>query len=229
MGNPANSEENMGTRQDQIALKYLDLARVEIQDRMSSSNKTLILYVGGVGGIVAWMYQVTLAATHPLSLRTLVFCAGVVISFLSFAASWIIFHNERMVNALARYQTLVLAPYLDSVLPSVKGWESSTQLSKTDTGMRTYWAVAVPTVILIGPSIIFMVGMFYDNAHLVWPATCAQWACFAGTLTLAVVAFYFSFDTVVDRNKLRREESERRARAEAKAAAHAAAANDEIS
>jgi hypothetical protein len=193
-----------GPRQDQIALKYLEIARAEILDRMKSSNQTLTLYVGGIGAIVGWMFQVTTVAQKPVPLRSVVFPMGVVVGFLAFAASWIIFHNERMVNALARYQKKELAPYLHSVLP-VTGWESSDQLHGTDNKVPIYITMLVQAAILIGPVFVFLVGMLYNGAHWCMPNTTGQWAGFAIALALAIMSSVLSSYTITQRRVLRGE------------------------
>jgi len=195
--------EQIGSRQDQIALKYLDLARAEISDRMKVANQTLIVYVGGVGAIVGWMYQASIAPqTHTVQLSTLLFPIGVVVAFLSFAASWIIFHNERMVNALARYQKNTLAPYFKLVSRDLIAWESSDALHKTDSGLRTIATTTlVQAILIIGPNVIFVVAML----RMTQPQASLEEFCIILTIALTSLAFWFSSATIYQRRKLRME------------------------
>src|ERR1700722_9674487 len=150
-----------GEHQVQVALKYLDIARAEILDRMKGSNQILSVYVAGVGAITAWMYQATIGSDKHASMRSLVFPTGVVVAFLALAATWIIFHNERMVNALARYQKEELAPYLKSVAPGMTMWEASDALHDTDNRLPIAATIIVQGILVIGPSAVFLCAMLY--------------------------------------------------------------------
>jgi hypothetical protein len=205
----------VGGRQDQIALKYLDLARAEILDRMKASNQTLIVYVGGVGAIVGWMYQATIASKDHANMRTLVFPTGVIVAFLALAATWIIFHNERMVNALARYQKTVLAPYFKSVAPGMIAWESSDALHDTDDRLAIAATIIVQAILVIGPSFVFLGTMLYF--YIVHPVASPRpqvllerWAIrLAACLTF--LAIIFTGFTIWHRQKLRNEPRDLRA------------------
>ena len=202
--------EEIGARRDQVALKYLDLARAEIQDRMKSSNQTLIVYVGGVGAIAGWMYQATIGSKSHANMRTLAFPTGVVVAFLALAATWIIFHNERMVNALARYQKQVLAPYLKSVAPDMVLWESSVALRCTDKGFTIVMTIIVQAILVIGPSLVFLGSMLYFIACPGVPPTVAPWmglSCILLTAMLTGLAIYFTVLTIRHRKELRQEDA----------------------
>jgi hypothetical protein len=144
----------------EVALKYFDFARAEILNRTKSSNDTLIVYAGAVGAILAWLYKASVDAPNcsqsVLLVRAdLFFPTMVVISFLSLVASWIIYQNEAMISALAKYQKNILAK-------SVKGecekcpqtWEDSDELLAADGRLFTFWSTVVYALLVVGPSIL---------------------------------------------------------------------------
>jgi hypothetical protein len=202
--------EKIDARRDQVALKYLDIARAEILDRMKVSNQTLIVYVGGVGAIAGWMYQATIGSKEHANMRTLAFPTGVVVAFLALAATWIIFHNERMVNALARYQKKDLAPYFKSVAPRMVPWESSDALHDTDKGLAIVMTIVVQAILVIGPSLVSLGTMLYFIAHpsaLPLPAleTRLEWPCIVLTASFTGLDILFTGLTIWQRHKLRKE------------------------
>jgi hypothetical protein len=143
-----------------IALKYLDLARAEILYRIKSSNDTLIAYAGASGAIVAWLYKANSdiqgqASWDAVSLNRfseLLFPAGVVISFLSLVASWIVFHNERMVTALANYQRNELEPFLSE--NEIISWECSRSLRDGDPRGLSLLTSLIYASLLVGPGFV---------------------------------------------------------------------------
>ena len=200
--------EESDKRQDEFALKYLDMARSEILDRMKLSNQTLTVYVGAVGAIAAWMYQASIGSEHLANLRALAFPTGVVVAFLALAATWIIFHNERMVNALALYQKKELAEYLTEVAPRVTPWEASKALHCSDGGFGILITILVQGILVIGPNLVFLGAMRYLIGHPEAPPTFetplerpAIWL--TGGLTM--VAIFLTCLTILDRRKLRHE------------------------
>jgi hypothetical protein len=142
-----------------VALKYLELARAEILYRVKSSNDTLTVYAGAVGAISAWVYK----SYHDLeaasrsngatpAIPPSVLSAGLVVSFLALVASWIVFHNERMVTSLAKYQREELNTDLRAA--GATPWECSESLRSGDRRALSLVTSLVYGAMVVGPSAV---------------------------------------------------------------------------
>jgi hypothetical protein len=168
-----------------IALKYLDLARSEILERQKLGYQILIAYTGAVGVIGAWMYgklpavpasQVPVGgvaigqvvgsqiAASQLSIGPVPI--ALVVAFLAFVASWIIYDNELMITALAKYQRKAMADYFERVLPDIKLWEGSDELKAAASRRHSSLHYFFQGVVLVLPALI-AVGLQrkYDFHH----------------------------------------------------------------
>ena len=114
-----------------------------------------------------------------------------------------------MVNALARYQKTVLAPYFKSVAPRMIAWESSDALHQTDSGLATIaTTIIVQAILVIGPSLVLLSAMLYFIAHPVGLSpleTRWEWSCILLSATLTGLAIFFTLLTITHRRKLREE------------------------
>jgi hypothetical protein len=125
----ASNEEDPSKVSDQenaIALKYLELSRAEILERLKLSNQFLIVYLGGISALLGWLFT----ANGPgLVLQNVLPAVATGLSFLAFSLSWILSENERMVELLARYQIEQLGKWFhrSSSLPL---WEGSVLLKE---------------------------------------------------------------------------------------------------
>ncbi len=183
-----------------LALKYMDLARAEILARIKSSNDTLIVYAGALGAIAAWLYKPENHTAATLS-RT-----GLIVGFLSLAASWIVYHNEKMVVALACYQKEMLAPVLDALHLGLKSWETSDTLKDADTQIPGALTSVIYGLMVAGPSVV----AWYEM-HLLPASGRPGYAVpAAGAMALTSVAFLFLMGR--DRWALRKKSEPRTSR-----------------
>jgi hypothetical protein len=134
------------------ALKYLDLARNEILEKVRFVNQTLGAYLLGVSSVVAWVYNKSTPATassaHATPHSELAVGLAAVLAYLALGVNWIIHHNETMISALALYQKKDLGPTLTC---NPKIWEVSETLSKRDGVIRSSMMIIVQQAIILGP------------------------------------------------------------------------------
>jgi hypothetical protein len=71
----------------------------------------------------------------------------VIVAFLAVVANWINYHNERLVNGLARYQL-----YLGRTLPGVTSWEASKELRKTDNWIHVIVDLGTQGILVLVPA-----------------------------------------------------------------------------
>ncbi len=179
-----------------IALKYLELARNEILQRQRLGDQILIVYIGAVGAIGTWVYSPkgpsALAGGGLIPI-------GVVVAFLAFGASWIIYDNEHIINALARYQKRTLAKHFNHALPNIELWESSKELAEAANRRHSVRHNVIHGALLVLPG---LVGLWlqweYQRCHnrAFW-----IWMVMAGALTVA--AGRLAFLTTHERVRLR--------------------------
>jgi hypothetical protein len=190
-------------KQVDVALKYLELARAEILYRVKSSNDTLIVYAGAVGAIAAWAYKSyhdaqpgSLPNGPALSIPPSLLSAGLVVSFLALVASWIVFHNERMVKSLAEYQRDELSSHLDAA--GSKPWECSLSLCRGDSRPLSLVTSVVYGAMVVGPSAVALYEMWSDRGSFQSPGLYLVMSAI-----MSFCALVFMLVMVVDRWQLR--------------------------
>jgi hypothetical protein len=186
-----------------VALKYLELARAEILYRVKSTNDTLIVYAGAVGAIAAWVYKSyhdpqpgSLPNGPALSIPPSTLSAGLVVSFLALVASWIVFHNERMVTSLAKYQRDELNSDLDAA--GSTPWERSVSLSSGDPRLLSLVTSVVYGAMVVGPSVVALYEMWSDRGSFPSPGLYLVMSAI-----MSFCALVFMIMMVVDRYQLR--------------------------
>lgn len=172
-----------------IALKYLELARNEILERIKVRYQTLTAYAGAVGAIGAWVYSKGPSVAGEGGL--------VVIAFLAVAASSILCDNEQVINALARYQLYALSKHFKPALPKIPLWELSEELGasfdKVVGGSLHNWIQA--SVVVLPAAIA---SYLLQSLHAAWTWDVLAWSC-------TFFAFILSLMTPLERRGLRRE------------------------
>jgi len=190
-------------RKDAIVLKYLELARTELLERIKFGYQTLIVYAGGVGAVAAWAYpsQQTSSSNdlHTFAANSRLEPVSVIIAFLAAVTTWIIHHNEYMVNALARYQVDSLSAYLMTVLPEARPWELSAEL-QVDTPKYVFRDLWTQGSLVVLPAFL---GCLLQLIVVLNSCISPIWLVVASGLT--AVAFVLSQATVRGRQQLRRE------------------------
>ena len=205
--NPAPDAAARLQRQDTVALKYLELARAELLERIKFGYQVLIVYAGGVGAIALWAYPSQTppsvaqnGVAHPWSANARLVPIGVLVAFLAVVANWIIHHNEHMVNALARYQSGSLAEHLQRSLPDVSMWECSQEL-KADSTSHVLWDLGTQSALVVFPALV--------GSALQWPLrdqhNWVSWTWLGVAWFLTAIAILLSVLTVRGRRELRRE------------------------
>jgi hypothetical protein len=188
-----------------VALKYLELARAEILYRVKSSNDTLTVYAGAVGAISAWVYKSyhdlqpgNLSNDPGLSIPPLTLSAGLVVSFLALVASWIVFHNERMIASLAKYQRDELNSQLRAA--GSTPWECSISLRWGDRRSLSLVTSIVYGAMVVGPSAVAWYEMWSHRGSFSHPG-----GYLAMSAIMSFCGVVFMVVMVVDRWKLRKE------------------------
>jgi hypothetical protein len=170
----AEKERAMSNDRAEIALKYLDLAREEIQEKGRFINQTLGAYVLGSSALASWFYQSAYrpAGPTPVTLTEPEKAAAAIglafmLSYLALGVNWIIHHNERIVAALALYQRNDLYPALGSDPPM---WEMSRSLREEDSLLHAFFTVAIEELIVLAPPIAaFVFAIRLVGAAAWWP------------------------------------------------------------
>jgi predicted permease len=145
----------------EVALKYLDLARGEILERTKFVNQTLGSYLLGSAALASWFFQTVYKpvgesvsfASGPAKAPAAIGFA-LMIAYLALAANWIIHHNERIVAALARYQSENLSPILKDDPPM---WERSDALKIGDSRTDALRTVFVEELIVLSPPVVALI------------------------------------------------------------------------
>jgi hypothetical protein len=127
-----SNEEDTSRVSDQenaIGLKYLELSRAEILERLKLSNQFLIVYLGGISALVGWLFTAKDPTKEGIVPQNVLPAVATGLSFLAFSLSWILSENERMVELLAKYQIVELGKcfHRSSSLPL---WEESLLLKQ---------------------------------------------------------------------------------------------------
>ena len=157
----------------EVALKYLDLARGEILEKVKFVNQTLGAYLLGTAAVGSWFYQsihrtaAGQAMSDTVEKASAAIGLAFILSYLALGVNWIIHHNERMVTALAEYQRDELSKYLPNV-PAM--WERSIALHKGDDPGAARRTMAVEELIVLGPpftATVFAFGQFFHAQG--WP------------------------------------------------------------
>jgi len=196
------------TRQDTIALRYLELARAEILERIKLRYQILIAYAGAVGAVALWAYPNQLASTSGGAgvdasvVNARLVPAGVVVAFLAVVANWINHNNERVVNGLAKYQGGELARQLHFP-PGVKPWELSDELKATDPKEHVRWDVLTQGLLVPAPAVVACVPLWAAQ-HSNIPAW-VIWTTRVAAIVLTGVASLLGYLTFHERKKLRDE------------------------
>lgn len=186
-----------------IALKYLEMARSEISEKVQFVNKTLGAYLLGVSAITSWFYQ---SVYQPSSSEKLVAVTAaekssaaiglaLILSYLALGVIWIIYHNESMVTALAYYQRDELFAALKDGPPM---WEQSNSLNNADGPTHARGnIVAEELIVLVAPLIATCFAFHELSSAPQWP----KWAWFP----LAFIANALNAWIAFKMNKNRRE------------------------
>lgn len=190
------------SRKDAIALKYLELARNEILERIKIGYQILTAYAAGIGAIAVWAYPAVPAGNNGAGNAALKGVpVGVIVAFLAVVASWIIYHNEYVVNALAEYQSEALAEHFVRVLPAVPMWERSPQLVTADDPTHASGDSLMVGTLVVCPAIVALfVQWSQQTQHNRW--SCG-WLMVGALLTLVSMALWIR--TVKGRQNLRRK------------------------
>lgn len=202
----AKKVELVTDQQHDLALKYMEMARAEILDKVGFVNKTLGGYLLGTSAIASWFYQIYKpapevgAAAVPGHEELIAVGLAVVLSYLALGVSWIINHNERMVTALALYQRYDLLPVLGETPPM---WEASKFLQKRDNKRRAVTMICIQQMIILTPPISSLVFVFLKLQKLSSPLF--AFALLAAAATSAVL--FIAFNTARDRYCARTEMS----------------------
>jgi len=213
------------TCQDGIALKYLELARAEILERIKLRYQILIAYAGAVGAVALWAYPNPAASTPgntvaDTSVRDArLVLTGVVVAFLAVVANWIIYHNEHMVNGLAKYQAGELGRHLH-FSSGVKPWELSDELGDTDPQKHVFWDIWAQGALVVAPAVVGWVPQWtVQNSHIpMW----VIWISRIASIVLTGVAFLLADTTYRGRKKLRARLKQLRTKWDARELAKAA-------
>jgi hypothetical protein len=116
----------------------------------------------------------------------------VIVAFLAFAASWIIYDNERMISALARYQRKTLAKHFRRALPNIELWELSEDLYEAVKGWHAVLHRAIQGLVVVLPALIGLWFQskspgYHDLASCFWTPMAgifAVTACWLSILTI---------------------------------------------
>ena len=190
----------MSTESDQeatIALKYLEIARAEILERLKLSNQFLIAYLGGISILLGWFFAARDTANHGMLPQQVLPAVAAVVSFLAFSLTWVLSENERMIELLARYQR----DQLVQSLPSPPMWEGSLVLSleKPHIGAMAVHALIInaPNIVMIGASLL----------HPTQLSACLRWIYTSSAIVLSVSSILISANMILRRRELRSESS----------------------
>ena len=168
-------------RVDVIALKYLEMARDEILERMRYSNQLILFYVGAVSAFLGWVYtssSAKMAAAQPATAQVagqaslqaanqppgfpfpvhLLVPVALVVAFLALAGSWILHENEYMIEKLAEYQKRHLVRHFRLVAKDLQMWECSDELTNSGLGHVFMGSMTVQTFLLNAPNVALVVG-----------------------------------------------------------------------
>jgi hypothetical protein len=187
--NQAEGSKQQNSREVDVALRYLDLARGELLERIRFANQLVPAYLGVVSAVAGWLYSANKEDPHRIFMPVAMMAA-----FLGFAAIWLLHDNELMVGLLAEYQVQTLGPVLREAAPRVRLWEASEGLKSSLAGnspaaksaLRYFWAVvqeqkvmSVQSFLLIVPGIAFLVMRFFvavGGQTGKMPMTAGSWA-----------------------------------------------------
>jgi hypothetical protein len=114
-------------RVDAIALKYLELSRAEILERLKLSNQFLIVYLGGISALLGWLFTAKDLTSGGIVPQNVLPAVAAGFSFLAFSVSWILSENEAMIELHAKYQMENLGDWLYQV-SSLHLWEETARL-----------------------------------------------------------------------------------------------------
>ena len=186
-----------GGQDNTIALKYLELSRAEILERLKLSNQFLIVYLGGVSALLGWLFTAKDPTRNGIVLQDGLPAVAAGLSFLAFSLSWILSENEKMIEFLAKYQIEQLGKWLhlSSTLPL---WEESPQLKeeRPSTG-----AMLVHLLIINAPNIaLTIVAAFIPSPPL---PGCWRIAFIAMAILLSCASCGISISMILRRKRHR--------------------------
>jgi hypothetical protein len=145
----------MALDEQDLALKFLELARQEILEKVQFVNQTLGAYLLGISAVVSWFYQTVQRPAAPPALPLSpadqaidAVSLALLLAYLALGVNWIIHHNERMVAALARYQSEELKDALGSSVPM---WERSEALRSEDGVGHASFTILTEEFIVLAP------------------------------------------------------------------------------
>ena len=198
-----------------VALEYLKLARGEILEKAKVVNQTLGAYLAGSAALASWFYQgvykpisegdpSTTAPWKALAAAAFAF----MISYLAFAVNWIIYHNERIIAALATYQRDDLGRALDNGPPI---WEDSGALRNFDSLGEALKMALVEELIVLAPPVVALTfacwrfGFAYSKVGFTnwWPYSLLAFALLLLALLANVATIRDGFKMAENARKLR--------------------------
>jgi hypothetical protein len=180
-----------------IALKYLELSRAEILERLKLSNQFLIVYLGGVSALLGWLFTAKDPSRDGIVLQNVLPAVATGLSFLAFSLSWILSENEKMIEFHAKYQIEQLGKWLHRS-SSVPLWEESPRLKeeRPSTG-----AMLVHLLIINAPNIaLTIVAAFLPSPAL---SKCWRIAFIAMAMVLSCASCGISLRMIRSRTKHR--------------------------
>ena len=157
---PSDEEDISKTcdRECTIALKYLEIARSEILERLKLSNQFLIVYLGGISALLGWIFATRASSTDGIVPLHVLPAVATGLSFLAFSLTWVLNENEDMIERLAKYQTQELGKVLRRYSSSPM-WENSKFLrgeQPSEGAMSAHFLIInAPNIVLILASILF--------------------------------------------------------------------------
>jgi hypothetical protein len=195
----------MAIESKDVALKFLDLARGEILEKVRFVNQTLGAYLLGTSAVASWFYQSVYKTQTPISTgpndhdRAMAAVGlALMLSYLALGVNWIIHHNERMVTALALYQRRELYGVVGDVPPM---WERSDSLTSEDSLPHALLTVIVEELIVLAPPLAALVfALSQDCAATWWPTHIWLPLCVVANLASTFIGVLM----IVARTKLRR-------------------------
>ncbi|HEX4320802.1 MAG TPA: hypothetical protein VHZ52_07865 [Acidobacteriaceae bacterium] len=186
-------------RVDAIALKYLELSRAEILERLKLSNQFLIVYLGGISALLGWLFTAKDPMAGGIVPQNVLPAVAAGFSFLACSVSWILSENEAMIELHAKYQMEQLGKWLYQV-SSLLLWEETSHLrnERPSTG-----AMLAHVLMINAPNIALTIAAaFLPSPQL--PGYCLRMALIALSFVLTAASVVISIRMIRRRTGHRR-------------------------
>ena len=196
---PAELPADQQYRVDAIALKYLELSRAEILERLKLSNQFLIVYLGGISALLGWLFTAKDLTSGGIVPQNVLPAVAAGFSFLAFSVSWILSENEGMIELHAKYQIEQLGKWLHQV-SSLILWEETGRLKseRPSTG-----AMLAHVLMINAPnSALTVAAAVLPSPQL--PNDCLRIGLIALSIVLTVLSFVVSIRMINRRTDHRR-------------------------